>query len=84
MTFTYVLGMVAACLTTYAFLPQAIIVIKTKNTKAISLVTYIVLNIGIILWFIYGLILGEIPIILANFVTFIFTLTILILKIKYK
>ncbi|MCX7737728.1 MAG: SemiSWEET transporter [Candidatus Kapabacteria bacterium] len=79
-----ILGLIAATLTTFAFLPQMLKAIINRHTKDISLLTYIIFVIGIILWFIYGIIKNDLPIILANIVSFIFAFTILILKIIYK
>ncbi|KAA3615777.1 MAG: hypothetical protein D8M58_16430 [Calditrichaeota bacterium] len=79
-----ILGLVAAGLTTISFLPQAIKTIQTKNTNDLSLGMYSVLVSGVILWLIYGLIIGNLPIIFSNGVTLIFTSTILFLIIKYK
>lgn len=79
-----ILGLVAATLTTFAFLPQMLKAIINRQTKDISLLTYIIFVIGIILWFIYGVIKNDLPIMLANIVSFIFAFTILILKIIYK
>lgn len=81
---TTILGLIAATLTTFAFLPQMLKAIINRHTKDISLLTYIIFVIGIILWFIYGLIKNDLPIILANIVSFIFAFTILVLKIIYK
>ena len=75
--------MLAAAGTTLAFVPQAIKVIRTKQTKDLSLPMYIILNIGLALWLTYGLLITDWPIILANTVTLIFALTILVLKIKH-
>ena len=78
-----VIGLIAAALTTGSFLPQAIKTFKTKKTKDLSLPMYLALTIGVFLWFIYGLYLQSAPIILANAVSFIFTASILFLKIKH-
>ncbi len=79
-----IIGYIAAILTTSSFIPQAIKTIKTRHTKDLSLTMYLALNIGIVLWLIYGYHLRDLPIMLANGITFIFTLIILILKIKHK
>lgn len=63
------IGSAAAILTTASFLPQAIHVIRTKDTGAISLTMYSMFMAGIILWLVYGLMIGEMPVILANTVT---------------
>ena len=78
------LGLVAAICTTVSFLPQAIKIIKTKQIKDLSLGMYTVLTTGIFLWFLYGLMIKDLPVILANGITLIFTATILFLIIKYK
>ena len=84
MNWITVLGLIAASCTTISFLPQAVKAIKTKHTKDLSLGMYIVLTSGILLWLIYGIFIGDLPIILSNCVTFIFTASILYLKIKHK
>ena len=80
-TATTVLGLVAATCTTVAFIPQAL---KTIKTKDLSLPTYILLVVGIILWLLYGILMHDLPVIIANAVTFFFIGTILVLKIKHK
>ncbi|MFL5727968.1 MAG: SemiSWEET transporter [Cytophagaceae bacterium] len=77
-----ILGMMAAVLTTAAFIPQAFKVYRTGNTGSISLTMFIVLNLGLLCWLGYGLILQKFPIIFANGFTMIFALYILVKKIK--
>lgn len=79
-----IIAYIAAILTTSFFIPQALQTIKTKHTKDLSLGMYLSFCIGVFLWFIYGIFLQDLPIILANGITFIFALTILIMKLKYK
>ena len=81
---TDILGFLAASLTTFSFLPQAVKTIKTKDTSGISLVMYSMFTLGILGWLIYGFLKQDIPLFLANLVTFILASTILGLKIKYK
>ena len=81
---TTAIGLTAALLTTIAFVPQAIKALKTKQTKDISLIMYILFTAGVLCWLVYGIMLGELPIILANSVTLIFAAMVLILKIRYK
>ncbi len=76
------LGLLAACLTTISFLPQVLLVIKTKDTKSISLKMYILFVSGTILWFVYGLFIKNLPVTLANFITGTLAITILYYKIK--
>jgi len=78
------IGLLAATCTTIAFLPQAIRVIRTKQTRDLSLGMYSIFSTGILLWLIYGVIIKDIPIMAANLITFMLSFTILVLKIKYK
>jgi MtN3 and saliva related transmembrane protein len=84
MDFITILGLVAGALTTIAFLPQMFQIWRTKSARDVSYVMLIVFMSGLFLWLIYGIILGALPVILANGVTLFFNLIILWLKIKYK
>ncbi len=83
MDFIFIIGTVGATLTTISQLPQLLKVWQTKHTKDLSLSTYSVLAIGVALWIVYGLLLHEPPIYIANIITEIFVLSILAFKIKY-
>lgn len=84
MEISTIVGSLAAILTTSSFVPQAIKIIRTRSTKDISLYMYIVLTTGTLCWLIYGILLAEAPLILANVIGFSLTFTILFLKIKYN
>lgn len=79
-----ILGWLAAALTTFSFLPQAIKTVKEKNTSGISLGMYSMFTGGVFLWLAYGISIADIPIIIANSVTAIFASIVLIMKLKYK
>ncbi len=79
-----IIGYVAASLTTFSFLPQLIRVVMTRRTEDISRNMYILLNIGICLWLTYGILKKDFPIIASNIITLIFSLTILIFKLREK
>ena len=72
------IGFIAAVCTTFAFLPQVIKVWKTKQTKDLSLRMYTVMFIGICLWFVFGLRINSLSIILANVVTGFLVFTIMV------
>ena len=74
-------GYVAAFLTTFSFLPQAIKTIRTKCTEGISAIMYSLFTVGILFWLIYGILVNDIIIISANFITFIFAFIILFISI---
>ena len=78
------LGLSAAFCTTASFLPQAIKTIQTKNTSGISLSMYSLFAFGTLLWFLYGVASSDTPVLVANGITLIFAVVILIYKIKYK
>jgi MtN3 and saliva related transmembrane protein len=77
------IGFAAAACTTSAFVPQAVRVWRLKRADEISLTAFLVLSIGSLAWFSYGVLLDSWPIILANGVTFVLVLTILVLKILW-
>ena len=68
-----VIGLIAATCTTFAYVPQAIKTIKTKDTKSLSLIMYVIMTVGIVLWLSYGILLRNLPIIFANTVTVSYT-----------
>ena len=78
------IGSIAAVLTTFAFLPQVIKVIKTKDTESIALGMYLMQVVGIGLWLMHGLDIQDLPLIAANSISLILSATILAYKIKYK
>ena len=79
-----IMGFCAAFLTTVGFVPQFIKVVKTRKTTDISLWMYVILITGIVLWLIYGLLKNDWPIIIANIVTLLLVIPILIYKIIFK
>ena len=77
-------GFFAAFCTTISFLPQVIKVYKTKSTKDISLYMFLIFTIGTFCWLIYGILESSLPIIMANTITLILSVIILLYKIKFK
>ncbi len=77
-------GYTAACITTLCWLPQAIHIIRTRETAGISVLCYSGFAIGLACWLIYGLLVDSIPIIGANIVTLILVLIILGLKLRHS
>jgi len=78
------IGFFAAFCTTVAFFPQAIKVWKTKSTKDISLYMFIIFTTGVFSWLVYGIVISNWPIILANALTLFFSVFILVYKLRYK
>lgn len=81
MTLIEILGLTAAFCTTSSFLPQAIKVLKTRNTESLSLLMYVVFTAGVALWLLYGILRDDFAIVIANLVTIVLALTILFIKI---
>jgi MtN3 and saliva related transmembrane protein len=77
------IGFAAATLTTIAFLPQVIRSWRTRDTRAISLPMYGIFTLGIGFWLIYGIMLHDLPITLANGVTLLFAAIVLVLKFRH-
>ncbi|MDO8558745.1 MAG: SemiSWEET transporter [bacterium] len=84
MNYTTILGLIAGALTTASFLPQLIKIWKSKSSKDISLGMFIVFCFGVSLWFVYGILINALPVIIFNVITFILALAILTLAIKYR
>ena len=78
------IGYLAASLTTLSFLPQAIKVISTRNTQGISLLMYGMFVAGLLLWLIYGVLLSNMAVSLANLLTLLFPLPILVIKYQNR
>ena len=70
-------GYIAAFLTTASFIPQAIKTIRTHDTDGISVLMYLGFVTGVFFWLVYGILLADIAIIVANFLTFLLALPIL-------
>ena len=77
------IGFVAATLTTLAFVPQAIKVFRSRDTRSISRTMYSIFVVGIGCWLAYGILLSSWPMILANSVTFTLAAAILVMKLRF-
>ena len=76
-------GLVAATLTTFAYVPQIRRILKTRSAHDISWWMFGIISLGAALWLGYGLLLGALPVILANAVTLMLAAAILVLKWRY-
>jgi MtN3 and saliva related transmembrane protein len=81
--FWQLIGSAAAALTMFSFIPQIIKVINTKSAKDVSLTTMLQLSLGVSLWIIYGIHLGNFIIITANSVTLLTLIILLCLYFNY-
>lgn len=78
------IGIAAAILTTATFDPQAIQAWLTRSTRDVSLPMLLMMVCGIVLWLVYGLLIGNLPLILANAVTLVLAGSILAAKIRFR
>lgn len=77
------IGSLAAILTTVAFIPQAWMTWKSRRADGVSLGMYTIFTSGVALWFIYGMMIDSWPVIIANFLTLLLALFILVMKLRF-
>ena len=77
-----IIGYLAALLTTFSFLVQAIQSWRTRDLSGISVGMYSMFTLGVGLWLIYGIVIESWPLIVTNALTFLFALSILLMKLK--
>lgn len=78
------LGYIAGICTAIVFLPQSVQTLKTKNVKGLALSTYIIYNIGMLSWILYGIYLHSLQMIIFNSISFVFSSIILYMIITQK
>ena len=78
------LGYIAGICTAIVFLPQSIQTLKTKDVKGLALSTYIIYNIGMLSWILYGIYLHSIQMIIFNSISFVFSSLILYMIISQR
>ena len=78
------LGALAGTLTTAAFVPQVLKTWKSRSAEDVSLAMFLIFSVGVLLWLVYGMLIGATPIIVANSVTLVLSLAILVMKMRYK
>ena len=77
------IGYLAGALTTIAFVPQVVRILRTRSAHDISWGMFVILSAGVALWLGYGVLLASPPLIAANAVTLVLVLAILVLKLRY-
>lgn len=86
MTFAWLIdsvGATGAALTTLCWLPQMLKVLREKETRALSLPATAVFTFGVLLWLVYGVAIGDWPLIGSNAVTLTLMAPILAMKLRY-
>jgi MtN3 and saliva related transmembrane protein len=77
------IGVIAGTCTTASFVPQVWRIWKTRSTKDISLLMYLVFTTGVGLWLIYGLMIGSPSVVASNAITFFLAICILAMKVRF-
>jgi MtN3 and saliva related transmembrane protein len=80
---TEIVGITAGVLTTLCWLPQVAKMLRARSAKDLSLVTQVGFTLGVLLWLVYGLLLGRPAIVLANGITLTLALAVLALKLRF-
>jgi MtN3 and saliva related transmembrane protein len=78
------IGYLAAILTTVAFVPQALTSWRTRDLSGVSLPMYSIFTAGVAMWLAYGVMLGSLPIIIANTITLALSGAVLVLKVMHR
>lgn len=78
------LGLAAGSLTTASFLPQVIKTWKSRSAKDLSLGMFSLFCLGVVLWLVYGIIERDVPVVVANLLTFLLAATLLFFKLRFK
>ena len=84
MDWTQGIGIAAGICTATSLIPQVIKTIKEKKAEDVSLITLLVLGMGIALWIVYGIKRDDMPIIATNSFSLLVNITMVVLRIKYK
>jgi MtN3 and saliva related transmembrane protein len=80
---TKFIGLFAAVCTTTSFVPQVVKAWRSRSTRDVSTGMFALLLTGNSLWLVYGVLIGDLPIVVANLVTLGLVVTILALKLRY-
>lgn len=83
MELTDILGYAAATLTTASFVPQVWRTFRTKDVSGISLKMYSIFTVGVAVWLAYGIVLGEVPMMVANSLSLVMACAVLVMKVRY-
>jgi MtN3 and saliva related transmembrane protein len=77
-------GLMAGMLTTVGYIPQIVKGYQTKRMNDISLTMPVLLSIGMALWFYYGMVLQDLPIMLWNFIAVCLNLVVILMILRYR
>ena len=78
------LGSLAGVLTTVAFVPQVLKTWRSRSARDISYGMFLLFSLGVALWLVYGLALRAYPIVVANGVTLVLALAVVVMKFRFE
>ncbi len=78
-----VIGLVAGILTTGSFIPQIVKIMSHKSAEDVSLLMFLIIGCGQILWLVYGIYINSLPVLLANAVSVLLISFVITLKLRY-
>ena len=84
MDHTTIVGLIAACCTTAAFVPQVLQILKTGNVDGISVQMYSIFTFGVALWLTYAIFVRDLPMFLANLVTLVLAASVIGLTLRKR
>ncbi|HOJ70622.1 MAG TPA: SemiSWEET transporter [Syntrophorhabdaceae bacterium] len=79
-----IIGYIAAFFTTFAMMPQVIRIVRLKEARDISLWMPMMILTGSLLWLVYGILIKQMPVVIANAVSFLISLFTLLTSIRYR
>jgi len=83
MTATW-LGLIAGLLTSMASIPQVIKTYRSRHARDLSIWQPLLLSVGVVLWLIYGMLIRDIPLILANITPLLCNLALTAMKLLFR
>jgi MtN3 and saliva related transmembrane protein len=75
-----VLGLVAGTCTTLSFLPQVVRTLRSRHARDLSAAWLLVFGLGTVMWLAYGVLRSDVPVAVANGVTFVLVLVLIVAK----
>ena len=79
-----IIGLIAATFTTIAFVPQFLKIWKKRDASGVSVCMYVIMFIGICIWFCYGVLIESIAVITANVVSGILQMFIIVFALIHR
>ncbi len=83
MLITTSIGLLAAVCTTTSFVPQVVKAWRSRSTRDVSAGMFTLQVTGNSMWLLYGALIGDLPLVIANLITLGLVATVLVLKLRY-